>query len=87
LLETFWTGSHGWTDQQLPDGTIHASEQAARIQRERQRNQAVIDNNRHHSDPTLALPSTPATSFAGAEYTSAIPVLQPCRQRVCDDIR
>lgn len=23
LLKTFWTGPRGWSDQQLPDGTIH----------------------------------------------------------------
>jgi len=99
LLKTFWTGATGWTDQQLPDGTIlwtaptghqyrsppgsrllfahwdtatpsppinpasgppptadrnlamplriqtRTAEHAARIRRERQRNQAIIDSN------------------------------------------
>ncbi|MDT5388036.1 MAG: hypothetical protein QOE04_1677, partial [Mycobacterium sp.] len=99
LLKTFWTGTDGWHDEQLPDGTIlwtaptghryrtppgsrllfprwdtttpvpptppsatgppaqdrglamplrkrtRAAEHTARIHRERQRNQAIIDNN------------------------------------------
>ncbi len=76
LLKTFWTGAHGWKDQQLPDGTVVWTSPSGHTYRTRAGSALLVPA---LSVPTATLPSPPRTDAGCTNRGAMMPTRKHTR--------